>query len=223
MGYRATGRLAGLIYLVIVVTGTLILGIMPARIFAGVDVAEAVERIRSNETFFRAAVAGGFVCYAVFPALAAALFVLFERAGLGWSILMAAFVATSAAIALAAMSHYLDVIHAVFEVESTNAVAAVAGARAAYLRTIEVATIFWGLWLAPFGVLVFKTRAIPRALGALLLIGCVGYLVNFFAPILAPGYEETPLAEYISIPGSMGEIGSCLWLLIFGAREPNRD
>jgi hypothetical protein len=36
--------------------------------------------------------------------------------------------------------------------------------------------IFWGLWLLPFGLLVYKSRFLPRVLGAWLMIACFGLL-----------------------------------------------
>jgi hypothetical protein len=37
--------------------------------------------------------------------------------------------------------------------------------------------------------------------------------------LFAPGYETTPTADYIHIPGAIGELGTCLWLLIMGAKD----
>ncbi len=34
-----------------------------------------------------------------------------------------------------------------------------------------------------------------------------------------PSYEDTIIASYVSIYGSIGEIGICLWPLIMGAKE----
>ena len=43
---------------------------------------------------------------------------------------------------------------------------------------ITVASIFWGLWLFPFGMLVIRSGFIPRVLGFLLMIAGVGYLAS---------------------------------------------
>ena len=51
------------------------------------------------------------------------------------------------------------------------------------------------------------------------MAGCVGYLVTFFGRLLMPECAELSFTRYISLPGSIGEIGTCLWLLIMGARE----
>ena len=78
--------------------------------------------------------------------------------------------------------------------------------------------LFWGLWLLPLGLLIVRTAVIPRVLGALLMFGCLGYCIKVFGLILVPDFAGIPGIRYVSIPGSVGEIGTCLWLLVMGAR-----
>jgi hypothetical protein len=47
----------------------------------------------------------------------------------------------------------------------------------------------------------------------------VGYLINFFANALFPNYSEMGISSYVRLPASLGEIGTCLWLLIVGAKN----
>ena len=47
-------------------------------------------------------------------------------------------------------------------------------------------------------------------------------MINFFGSCLMPNYGKLGIGGYISIPASLGEIGTCLWLLIIGAKNsPN--
>ena len=55
--------------------------------------------------------------------------------------------------------------------------------------------------------------------GVLPMVGCAGYPLSSVGPPLLPGYGQLPLRSLISIPGSIGEIGTCLWLVLKGARE----
>jgi len=88
-----------------------------------------------------------------------------------------------------------------------------------YNNGIEILTVFWGLWLLPFGYLVFKSGILPKTLGVLLMAGCFGYLINFTGGFLFQNYSNLGIAKIISLPASIGEIGSCLWLLIMGAKN----
>jgi hypothetical protein len=47
-----------------------------------------------------------------------------------------------------------------------------------------------GLWLFPFGVLVFRSGFLPRILGVLLIAACFGYLADSLTPLLLPSYED---------------------------------
>jgi Domain of unknown function (DUF4386) len=77
--------------------------------------------------------------------------------------------------------------------------------------------IFWGLWLIPFGLLVYRSRFLPRFLGVWLIVGCFAYLAFSGAHFLFPSYEEKVFA--IGQPFRMGELATMLWLVIMGARE----
>jgi len=72
--------------------------------------------------------------------------------------------------------------------------------------------------MLPFGYLVFKSDMLPKLLGVLLMLGCFGYLIEVFGRILVPAYPQSMLADYATSPAALGEIGTCLWLLIFGAQ-----
>lgn len=78
--------------------------------------------------------------------------------------------------------------------------------------------VFWGLWLLPFGALVFKSGFLPRFLGVWLIVGGLGYVAISLTGFLMPQYED--LVARIAFPGMLGELAILLWLLIRGAKEP---
>jgi len=80
-----------------------------------------------------------------------------------------------------------------------------------------VAQIFWGLWLFPFGVLVFKSGVLPRILGALLIIGCFGYIAASITVLLFPDSGHM-VHELMMAPGGVAELSILLWLLIRGVK-----
>jgi hypothetical protein len=77
--------------------------------------------------------------------------------------------------------------------------------------------IFWGLWLIPFGLLVYRSRFLPRFLGVWLMIGCVGWLAFSITGLLAPGQEDKVFT--FGQPFMLGEVATMLWLVIMGAKE----
>jgi hypothetical protein len=81
--------------------------------------------------------------------------------------------------------------------------------------------IFAGLWLLPFGVLVFRSVFLPRVLGILLVISGFAYLAISFTGLVIPQYVDR--VSRIASPALLGEGGIVLWLLIMGARPRPLD
>jgi hypothetical protein len=77
--------------------------------------------------------------------------------------------------------------------------------------------IFAGLWLFPFGLLVYKSRFLPRFLGVWLIIACFAWLAFSFTGLLFPAYADRAFS--ITQPIALGEVATMLWLVIMGAKE----
>ena len=76
--------------------------------------------------------------------------------------------------------------------------------------------IFSGLWLFPFGVLVIRSRFLPRILGVWLIINCFAYLALSFTGLVLPQYQD--MVSRIAFPALFGEMAIMLWLVIKGAK-----
>jgi hypothetical protein len=81
-----------------------------------------------------------------------------------------------------------------------------------------ISQVFAGLWLFPFGLLVFRSGFLPRILGPLLFVSGFGYLAISGTGLMSPVYVER--VSSIASPALLGEGGIILWLLIKGARPP---
>ena len=82
---------------------------------------------------------------------------------------------------------------------------------------LDLANDFWGLCFIPFGLLVYKSRFLPRILGVWLMVVCFAYLALSFSGLLFPAYEAKVFS--IARPVLFGEVAVMLWLLIMGAKE----
>jgi len=76
--------------------------------------------------------------------------------------------------------------------------------------------VFWGLWLFPFGLLVYKSGFLPRVLGLWLMVNCFAYLALSVTGIMWPQYEEKVYNALF--PVMFGELAIMLWLIIMGAK-----
>lgn len=88
-----------------------------------------------------------------------------------------------------------------------------------HARGVLINEIFWGLWLFPFGLLMYKSGFLPKFLGVLAFINGVAYLIISFTGLLLPNHANA-LANVL-LPALMGEVVIMLWFLIIGARERN--
>jgi hypothetical protein len=77
-----------------------------------------------------------------------------------------------------------------------------------------IAGFFWGLWLVPYALLVFQSRFLPRMLGVLLLIECLGFLIQSVGGLLLPNLDAN--LELLPAITSWAELFLPLWLLIKG-------
>jgi hypothetical protein len=223
---NGTARTAGLLYLVTVLTGTFYLGYVPSQLALHGDAAAQVARILQSQMLFRLGIVAELACNVAFLLLPLALYRLLHSTHRNAAVLMVAFAATSVPIALVNAQHRLEVLSLLGQAADLHAFtteqwhAQVMLQLEAYRHGLLVLEIFWGLWLWPLGYLVFKCSFLPSVLGVLLMLGSAGYLVDVLGTLLLPTYPASTLAGYMTLPAALGEIGTCLWLLVMGARAP---
>lgn len=218
-------RQAGLIYLVVVLAGIFSLAYAPSQLIVLDDAARTVRNLTEHETLYRASIVGAFVCYLAFLALPFALHRLLAPAGAAMAAAMVVLAVVSVPISMAALLHKLDVLTLLGDrpwvagLSAEQVQVQVMASLASHGNGMLVAEIFWGAWLFPFGWLVYRSGRLPKVLGVFLMLGAAGYLTSVFGTVLVPGFRATTVAEIASYPASIGEIGICLWLVVFGARE----
>ena len=219
---RRLARWAGLIYLVVVITGFFSQGYVPGRVAAPGHPEALLGNIVAHEMLFRAGIAAFMVEHATFLVLPLLLYRLLGTVHRGAAMAMVAFAFAGVPMALLAVAHRLDAVLLLTDaghlpVELAHAMAWLS--LKSYANDILVASVFWGLWLFPFGYLVIRCGRLPRILGLLLMLGGAGYLVDVFGQLLLPGYADMTFSNYVNLPAAIGEMGTCLWLLVMGIRE----
>lgn len=97
---------------------------------------------------------------------------------------------------------------------------AAANAQLAYIVSENlwgVGALFFGLWLIPMGACVLRSKAMPRTLGWILIVGGAGYLVNSFVTYLAPDLDV--IAGVPVVPATIGEFWMIAYLLFRGIKQ----
>src|SRR5882762_1598234 len=193
---KKTARLAGLLYLVNGVTGFFSIIYVPSRLIVSDNAAATANNILASERLFRLGVVSELTCAAEFVFL---LWVLYRLLGpvnkthaslmviLGLLQIPIMFVNVLNEIAALALLRGADFL-SVFDKARLDAMAMLF--LNLHSEGFGVAGIFWGLWLFPFGILVFRSGFLPRILGVLLIAVCFGYLADSLTPLLLPSYED---------------------------------
>ena len=222
---KKAARIAGAIYASMVVTGPFSLIYVPSKLIVRGNAAATADNILAHETMFRLSIYGDLVGQAIFICLGIALYRLLSGINKIWAALMVAFVLVSAAVGFVNTLNDIAALIlfrggeflTVFDKPQRDALAMF------FLRLhsqgISIDEIFWGLWLFPFGLLVFRSGFLPRWLGVWLMINCFGYVALSVTALFFPDYYEA--AFKWAQPVLFGELAIMLWLLIRGAKVPS--
>ncbi|UWY28270.1 DUF4386 domain-containing protein [Flavobacterium sp. TR2] len=217
LSFRNTGRIAGLLYLVVVLTGIFSLGYVPSKLIVWDNAPVTFNNIVQSEFLFRLGIVSGLICYTFFIFLPLVLYKLLKPVHRTYAAYMVILAVVSVPISFVNMQNKFAVLSIIGSHQKD------AEQVMFYLNQYDygnlIVQIFWGLWLLPLGCLIFKSGIIPKFFGILLMLGCLGYVINFFGNALSPNYSELGISSYVRLPASLGEIGTCLWLLIMGAKN----
>jgi Domain of unknown function (DUF4386) len=220
---KATARRAGALYFLFMIAAIFGEFFFPAFIVPG-DATATARNITAAEPTYRIGILTGFVTHIIFIFLVVSLYHLLKDADKRHAMLMVILVSIGVAIALANLFNkfaplillsdagYLSV----FTKSQMDALAL------SFLRLhssgVTITTVFWGLWLFPFGILVIKSGFFPRILGILLMVAGFAYLTTSVTSIALPAY--THVVSQVMMPLYFGEVPIIFWLLIKGAKVP---
>ena len=229
---RAPQRLAhiaGLLYLVMAICGGFA-EIVRVTVYQAGDAATTARNVAANAGLVRASVVADLLAVPLGLLTAMALYRLLKHVNANAARAMVVFLAVAAAMMALNLTHQLQALQ-VSETAYTGGLGA-QGSDALVLLMFDLhhngylmTQVFFGLWLLPMGYLVYRSGMIPRVIGVLLMVGCLGYLVDTFARFTAPDLGAT-LSPFAVTPAAVAEVSMLLWLLVKGVRgrgAPARD
>jgi hypothetical protein len=215
-------RIAGFLYLAVILLGPIRLIYIPSVLFVSGNASATAHNIASHEFLFRSGIFADLLIGPLEILVVLALFRLLSGVDRTLATFMAIF-------------GFADV--PIYFVNTLNDVGALLSARGADLLSafgqpqldamvmlflnlhrygVVVNEVFWGLWLMPFGILVYKSGFLPRILGAWLILNGFAYLAQNFTGILLP--QTSDIVANVTLPLQFGEVAIALWLAIFGAK-----
>ncbi len=220
---RKTARLAGVLYFILGLLGFYSIMYVPKQFFVREDSVATANNILENEFLFRTGIASHLISVTTFLVMVLVLYKLLRHVQEHLAKLMVALVAvqvpviflleTCKMISLRLLKE--EGMHALELGQLQDLSMILIKFHGSGIMLVE---IFWGLWLIPFGLLVYKSGFIPRALGVLLIIAGIGYTIDSLTYILFPDYRPFTMWPAFIFSG-LGELSTILWFLIIGVKS----
>lgn len=221
-----TARIAGFLYIFSSLFGIVRLIYIPSALIVEGSAAATANNIATHELFFRFGIVSYLLCNALWIFVTWALYRLLKGVDDALAVLM---------VILGLMVTPISFVNA------ANDIAALLFARGADFLSIfdkpqreafvmlflnlhhqlDLAWEFLGIWFIPLGLLVYRSRFLPRVLGVWLLVACFAYLTLSFTGFLFPAYEDK--VWRFAQPVLFAEVALMLWLAIMGVKEPPLD
>ena len=222
------GRVAGFLYLLLVVFAPVRLIYIPSKLFVRGNAAATADHMAAHEWLFRFGILSDLFCGVILIFLVLAFYRLFKGVDQTHAVLVVILggvmpaiidflnvLNDAAALVLVRGADFLSV----FDKPQRDALAML------FLRLhhqeVVAAEILWGLWLFPLAILVYRSHFLPRFLGVWLIINGFAYLIMSFTGLFAPQYED--MVSNLAFPAQLGELALMLWLVVKGARPHPLD
>jgi Domain of unknown function (DUF4386) len=217
---RRLARMAGGLYLVNIVAGAFAIGVVPSILVVR-DMATTAHNIQTHELLYRLSLAAHVVVTVTNVPMAVIFYELFKVVNRRLALLDVFFTLVATAIEAASLLSQFTPVILLGSSRYTSALPPAQLHALAYLpgdlSTIgySIYTVFYGFDFICVAYLVLKSTFLPRAIGVLLAIDALTYLVNGFTTMLAPGVAAH-LGAWVGLPTIIAEGSLCLWLLIAG-------
>jgi hypothetical protein len=218
---RVLSRIGGVLYLIIIAGGLFGEAFIRGRLMVSGDAAATAANIRSMESLWRLGIASEFFMLICTTALMLILFILLRPVSRDLALLAVFFNLVS--IAVEAVNEQ-QLLAALFPLGSADYLGAFQPAQLAAISSLSmtsygygfgISLIFFGCECIVIGYLIVRSGYLPRAVGVLMQIAGLCYLINSFTLILNPDLAGR-LFPAILLPAFVGELSLCLWLLVKG-------
>jgi hypothetical protein len=217
---KRLARLAGIVYLALAVATAF--GFYHAPLVQG-DLGVIGRMLIKSDLRFHIAVVADVIAAALSVPLALLLYELFRPINRVKSALMALLLLVATPISFVVALNY---VAAQWLLSGSVLVAAIPDPQRQALgmlflglhsHGVLAVEIFWGLWLFPFGLLVIRSRYLPRVLGVLLIIGGLAYVAHSVTSLLLAGQRMAVYERITMLARAAAEFPAILWLVIKGA------
>ncbi|MCB1320282.1 MAG: DUF4386 domain-containing protein [Leptospiraceae bacterium] len=217
---RKMARMAGLLYLIVIVCAGFAQGYVRAGLVVPNDMTATAENILGAQFLFRAGLVADLVAFLCDAVIAILFYALLKPVNNTLAMLAAALrlLAHPAIGSLNLLNHHLALavlsdpgFTSIMATEQSQAWSAI------FLQAHDygylIAGAFFGLHCLVLGYLLYRSDLFPGVLGMLMMLAAGGYVIESFGSFLVPDYRNT-YALIVAVTAVVGEVSLCLWLLI---------
>lgn len=212
-------RLAGAIYLLVIVFGGFSEGFVMNSLVVSGDPAATAHNITAAPTLWTLSAAGNLLVPLIAVAQLCIEYLLLRPVSRNLSLLFLLFNLVSLAVECVSKLFLLMVVpilrraDGAFDPGQLQTLASLA--LTAHNIAFHITLIFFGCACLISGYLIFRSGYLPRLVGLLMQAAGLSYLVASFAELFAPAFAAQ-ITPAILLPALVGESSLCLWLLLKG-------
>lgn len=216
-----TARIAGVLYLILIFVGMFAVIFVRDKLIVSGDPTATANNIIASQFLWRTGIVADVIMHVLDIPIMLIIFILLRPVNKNLALLALLFNLIQTAVLAA---NKLNLVSALLPLQSAD-----------YLRSIDpnqlyaqtylslklhdigfgVGLIFFGFTCLVNGYLIFRSGYLPKAIGVLMQIAGLCYLVNNFTLLLAPNIANS-LFPVSMLPCLVAELSFCLWLIVKG-------
>jgi hypothetical protein len=217
---RLLARLAGVLYVVITACALFAYLYVRGQVIVDDDMARTAANFAAHEQLYRAGFAAAVIVVVCNLPLGLILFELLKVVNPRLARLALVFIIVSATLEAVNLFNYIEPLFTFTLPEYARAFdpaerqALARGPIRMFGYAFSVSLTFFGVFCGVTGFLVFRSKFLPRVIGALMMVAGATYWINSFRLFLA---LPIPYLPWITL---VAELSLALWLLVVGVDEP---
>lgn len=212
-------KIAGVFFLLMVIFGLFSEILVRQRLIVVTDAVVTASNILSHPLLYRLAIVSDILMAMFYLFTSFALYYLLESVNKKLASVMVVFTLAGSVMLMINVLNLTVPIY-LLEAKSYLDVISLSQRQAFSLFYIElfnhgymIGQVFFALWVLPLGLLILRSKFIPKVFGIFFIIESACYLLSVLVHFIIPG---TMFENLLHIPGMIAEFSFLFWLLISG-------
>jgi len=217
-------RIAGSLYLIIIIAGALGQIFIRGKLIVAGDAAATAGNLMASQSLWRIGIAGDLLMHVFDIPLMLALYLLLKPVNKNLAVSAVLFNLIQTAVLVVNKLNLLVPLFLLGNAEYLKALEPQQLQALAYLPLklhdygFGIGLIFFGCVCLVQGYLIFKSGFLPKTIGVLMALAGLSYLTNSITLLLAPAYAE--MVVPVLALALLGELALSLWLIVKGVNIP---